>query len=83
MQNLYSRFDLMSQYRPLFIDVTWGAGGRTSELTIDLCINAKAYCHLEPQMHLTCTNMPLSQIDQALEQCKENGIRNILALRGG
>jgi methylenetetrahydrofolate reductase (NADPH) len=73
----------MSQYKPLFIDVTWGAGGRTSELTLDLCINAKAYCHLEPQMHLTCTNMPIEQIDAALLQCKENGIRNILALRGG
>eukprot|EP01127_Copromyxa_protea_P013506 TRINITY_DN3654_c0_g1_i1.p1 TRINITY_DN3654_c0_g1~~TRINITY_DN3654_c0_g1_i1.p1 ORF type:complete len:658 (+),score=185.05 TRINITY_DN3654_c0_g1_i1:107-2080(+) len=82
VHNLYQRFDLMSQYKPLFIDVTWGAGGRTSDLTLDLCINAKAFCHLEPNMHLTCTNMPLEQIDQALSVCKENGIRNILALRG-
>jgi methylenetetrahydrofolate reductase (NADPH) len=68
---------------PLFIDVTWGAGGRTSDLTTELCVNAKKYCHLESQMHLTCTNMPKEKIDQALQDCKDNGIRNILALRGG
>jgi methylenetetrahydrofolate reductase (NADPH) len=68
---------------PLFIDVTWGAGGRTSDLTTDLCVNAKKFCHLESQMHLTCTNMPKDLVDRALLDCKENGIRNILALRGG
>eukprot|EP01126_Amoeba_proteus_P000975 TRINITY_DN1027_c0_g1_i3.p1 TRINITY_DN1027_c0_g1~~TRINITY_DN1027_c0_g1_i3.p1 ORF type:complete len:660 (-),score=138.34 TRINITY_DN1027_c0_g1_i3:52-2031(-) len=82
LNNLYARFDEMSKYKPLFVDVTWGAGGRTSELTLSLCVNAKAYSHMEPQMHLTCTNMPLSKIDQALKDCKEFGVRNILALRG-
>jgi len=72
----------MSLMNPLFIDVTWGAGGRTSTLTTDLCVNAKKFCHLEAQMHLTCTNMPIEKIDQALADCKENGIMNILALRG-
>lgn len=68
---------------PLFVDVTWGAGGRTSDLTTDLCINAKKFCNLESQMHLTCTNMPKEKIDRALQDCIDNGIKNILALRGG
>lgn len=33
-------------------------------------------------MHLTCTNMPVEKLEAALQQCKEAGIRNILALRG-
>ncbi len=33
-------------------------------------------------MHLTCTNMPRSSIDEALAKAKEAGIHNILALRG-
>lgn len=33
-------------------------------------------------MHLTCTNMSIELLDSALEQCKEHGINNILALRG-
>jgi methylenetetrahydrofolate reductase (NADPH) len=33
-------------------------------------------------MHLTCTNMPVDQLEAALQRCKEAGITNILALRG-
>lgn len=33
-------------------------------------------------MHLTCTNMHVSKIEIALQECKKAGIRNILALRG-
>lgn len=37
---------------------------------------------VECMMHLTCTNMEKEKVVQALERCKEVGIRNILALRG-
>lgn len=33
-------------------------------------------------MHLTCTNMPVEKLDNALDTVKSNGIQNILALRG-
>lgn len=33
-------------------------------------------------MHLTCTNMPVEKIDNALDTIKSNGIQNVLALRG-
>jgi methylenetetrahydrofolate reductase (NADPH) len=33
-------------------------------------------------MHLTCTNMPVEKLDDALNSVKSNGIQNILALRG-
>ena len=33
-------------------------------------------------MHLTCTNMDTSIIDETLNNCKQNNIKNILALRG-
>ena len=38
---------------------------------------------LEPNMHLTCTNMESSKITEALEGAKAAGIHNICALRGG
>lgn len=37
---------------------------------------------METMMHLTCTNMPVEKLEVALQQCKDAGIRNILALRG-
>jgi methylenetetrahydrofolate reductase (NADPH) len=33
-------------------------------------------------MHLTCTNMPVEELEDALNTVKANGIQNILALRG-
>merc|ERR1719321_1350786 len=66
----------------MWIDVTWGAGGSTADKTLEICINALKYHGLNVMMHLTCTNMPKEKLKEALDICKENGIRNILALRG-
>merc|ERR1719355_325302 len=66
----------------MWIDVTWGAGGSTADKTLELCINALKYHGLNVMMHLTCTNMPKEKLKEALVTCKENGICNILALRG-
>eukprot|EP00746_Dinoflagellata_sp_MGD_P159975 gnl/MRDRNA2_/MRDRNA2_86794_c0_seq10.p1 gnl/MRDRNA2_/MRDRNA2_86794_c0~~gnl/MRDRNA2_/MRDRNA2_86794_c0_seq10.p1 ORF type:complete len:597 (+),score=132.07 gnl/MRDRNA2_/MRDRNA2_86794_c0_seq10:90-1880(+) len=82
VQNLYERFDRMAPLDPMWIDVTWGAGGSTADKTLEICINALKYHGLNVMMHLTCTNMPKEKLKEALDTCKENGICNILALRG-
>jgi methylenetetrahydrofolate reductase (NADPH) len=82
VQNLYNRLDRMVKFGPLFVDVTWGAGGSTSELTSEICLHAYKYSGLEPQMHLTATNMPKEKLDKALNDNKKAGMKNILALRG-
>ncbi|KNE68570.1 hypothetical protein AMAG_12740 [Allomyces macrogynus ATCC 38327] len=80
--NLYDRLERMYALAPEFIDVTWGAGGTTADLTMDICHVAQAVYGLETCMHLTCTNMPRDKIDAALKQARDIGIQNILALRG-
>ena len=45
--------DKMSSLEPLFIDITWGAGGSTSDLTLDICKNTQQFMCIETQMHLT------------------------------
>ena len=82
LKNLYARFDRMMALEPLFMDITWGAGGQTSDQTLDIALNAQKYFGIDVMMHLTCTNMPQKKIDDALDRCKEGGVRNILALRG-
>ena len=43
VKNLVARFERMKNARaPLFCDMTWGAGGSTSELTMDLTLKMKA-----------------------------------------
>ncbi len=80
--NLYLKLNKMSNLIPLFIDITWGAGGSTSDLTLDICKNTQNVFCLETQMHLTCTNINEEIIKKTLDSAKENNIMNILALRG-
>lgn len=82
LQSLYRKIERIRTLNPLFIDITWGAGGSTSDLTLDLTLHCKEKVNIRPNMHLTCTNMDEEKIKRALTTCRENGIRNILALRG-
>ena len=68
--------------RPLFVTVTWGAGGSTATKSLELAEICQRQLGLTTCLHLTCTNMSRSLVDDALEQAKALGIRNILALRG-
>lgn len=68
--------------RPLFVTVTWGAGGSTAKRSLDLAEVCQRQLQLTTCLHLTCTNMSRELVDQALEEAKVLGIRNILALRG-
>jgi len=79
--SLYEVLEKLKVYRPLFSDVTWGAGGSTSELTLEICKEIKRR-GVVPQLHLTCTNMDAEKVFEALEGCKQAGITNLLALRG-
>jgi len=87
VKNLYSRMERMKKsINPLFSDVTWGAGGSTAELTLDIAQQLRDTGHVA-NMHLTCTNMekdgdPKKGVHSALETAKANGILNIVALRG-
>lgn len=81
-RNLLARLNRMLALNPLFITVTWGAGGSTSEKSLDLATVCQRDLGLTTVLHLTCTNTNKEVIDQALSKAKESGIRNILALRG-
>ncbi|KAI1438731.1 methylenetetrahydrofolate reductase 2 [Xylaria sp. CBS 124048] len=81
--NLRGRLDRMARaLRPLFVNVTWGAGGSTATKSIELAEICQRELNLTTCLHLTCTNMSRKMIDNALEDAKVLGIRNILALRG-
>lgn len=81
-ENLYSRLDRMSELGPLFCDITWGAGGSTSSRTLAISKNVQHYSGLNVLMHVTCTNVSLPELEQALDLAQAGGIQNILALRG-
>jgi len=85
--NLFARFDRLAVGEPLFIDVTWGAGGGDpsgNNCTGSLAVasNAINYCGLPTMLHLTSINISKEEIRTILNRAKDMGIRNILALRG-
>ncbi|KAK9819788.1 hypothetical protein WJX72_002386 [[Myrmecia] bisecta] len=82
VENLFERQDRMASYGPTFCDITWGAGGSTADLTLDIACKMQNMVCVETMMHLTCTNMPVEKLEQALDRVKSAGIQNILALRG-
>ncbi|KAK2463578.1 hypothetical protein APHAL10511_004329 [Amanita phalloides] len=82
LQNLLDRIERMRGLGPEFIDITWNAGGRTSDLTSEMVKTCQGLIGIETCMHLTCTNMPKEKVDIALREAKQHGCRNILALRG-
>ncbi|PNY25397.1 Methylenetetrahydrofolate reductase [Tolypocladium capitatum] len=82
VQNLYDRIDRMYNLGPKFIDITWGAGGRIAELTCEMVLQAQSVYGLETCMHLTCTDMGVDGVDDALNKAYKAGCTNILALRG-
>jgi methylenetetrahydrofolate reductase (NADPH) len=68
--------------RPLFVTVTWGAGGSTSTKSLQLAETCQNQLNLTTCLDLTCTNMSLKVLNETLEEAKRIGVRNILALRG-
>ncbi|KAJ3669375.1 hypothetical protein LUZ60_011325 [Juncus effusus] len=82
VENLFDQMDRMVAHGPAFCDITWGAGGSTADLTLDIATVMQNMICVETMMHLTCTNMPVEKIDHALDTIKTNGIQNVLALRG-
>ena len=81
-RNLLARMERMCALNPLFITVTWAAGGTTAEKTLELASIAQRELNVPVCMHLTCTNMDKKVIDEALKAARNADIRNILALRG-
>lgn len=81
-RNLLARLHRMRDLNPLFVSVTWGAGGSTSEKSLELAVTCQQLLGISTVLHLTCTNTNKAIIDDALSRAKAAGIRNILALRG-
>ncbi len=65
-----------------FVSVTYGAGGGTARKTVEIASHIQNELHTPALAHLTCYGSTKEQIAERLEEMKENGIENILALRG-
>lgn len=64
--NLVARISRLSALHPIAVSVTWGAGGSTSDRSLDLAGFTQSECGIDTILHLTCTNMLPGMVDDAL-----------------
>jgi len=81
-QTLFNTIEILKDYRPDFVSITYGAGGSTRDKTLKWTLRIKNEYSLNPMMHLTCVTSTKSSIDEVVEALQKGGIDNILALRG-
>lgn len=67
---------------PSFMSVTYGAGGGTRKYTADIAASIQSSYGVTSLAHLTCVSLNGSNLVPYLENLKQLGIENILALRG-
>ena len=67
-----------------FISVTYGAGGsaQQKEKTVEIASLIKSEYRIEPLVHLTCLNSTKDEVRTMLDHLSEQGLKNILVLRG-
>jgi len=67
---------------PAFVSVTYGAGGGTSQYTLQIARNIKETLGVPSLAHLTCVSSTVETVRQRIADMKEAGIENVMALRG-
>lgn len=82
IERIYGCLEGLSKTNPAFISVTYSAGNATDGLTAEVCGYIKNKYNLKAVSHLTCTGATKAKILSVLDKLKENGVTEILALRG-
>jgi len=81
-ENLFRTISDLMPFAPPYVSVTYGAGGSTRDRTHKLVLRIQTETDLTVVSHLTCVGSTRDEIREILEKYSENGIENILALRG-
>lgn len=72
----------IAKLSPAFMSVTYGAGGGTSQYTLDIARDILENYSVPTVAHLTCVSSTRETVKERIEQIHGAGIKNIMALRG-
>ena len=82
VEQLFRTVQDLRPYAPTYVSVTWGAGGSTRKLTVELVRRIKQETGIEAMAHLTCVGATRDDLRDVLEQLRAAGVQNVLPLRG-
>ena len=77
-----SACERIASLRPSFVSVTYGAGGGTSEYTLDIAKTINKDHGVPTLAHLTCISSSKRTVSDMITRMKDAGIENVMALRG-
>ncbi len=72
----------IAQLSPAFMSVTYGAGGGTSQYTLDIARNIREKYGVPTLAHLTCVSSTKETVKERIRQIHAAGVENVMALRG-
>jgi len=78
----FNKIERLTELDPLFASVTYGAGGSFQNNTFKIASEMHSRFGLVTMSHLTCVGADRKSIDAYLDQLRQAGINDILALRG-
>ena len=81
-RKLWNAITELQPLKPTYVSVTYGAGGSTRAKTVGLTRRIKAELGIEPMAHLTCVGSTKDELRRVLDELREGGVKNVLALRG-
>jgi len=79
---LFQTIAELKPYEPAYVSVTYGAGGSTRKLTVDLVRRIKRDVGIEAMAHLTCVGAGQKELGEVLDELVEGAVENVIALRG-
>lgn len=83
VESITAAVDELAGLHPAYISVTYGAGGNTANtFTRDIAAHIKNDCGIDAMAHITCVNNSKEEVLTVMNDFKDAGIGNILALRG-
>lgn len=82
VDRLFATVAELAPFEPAYVSVTYGAGGSTRQLTVELVGRIQRDVGIEAMAHLTCVGATREELAGVLEQLQRAGVGNVIALRG-
>jgi methylenetetrahydrofolate reductase (NADPH) len=82
VDRLFAAVAELAPFAPAYVSVTYGAGGSTRQLTVELVGRIQREVGIEAMAHLTCVGATQEELGSVLDQLEAAGVQNIIALRG-
>ncbi len=80
--SVYASAMKVAELKPDYMSVTYGAGGSTRSNTFRIAADIQEKYEVPVISHLTCVGATNDELKNTLDEMKNAGIKNILALRG-